>query len=374
MKILIISDSYKDSLSSIEVGNSLRKGILSFAHHDVDVLPISDGGEGTAELFISQFNAKKIFVKAKDPLFRDKQAFYALFNSKAIIEMANISGLQLISPKDRNPMNTTTFGTGQLIKDALNKGIRDFLITIGGSATCDGGMGMAAALGYIFKDVKGSELLPVGRNMVKVDSIDSSKVDSRIFDSNFIVACDVDNPFYGPEGASFIYSRQKGANDEEILFLDKGLRNLSSIIKRDLKKDISTIAGSGAAGGLGGGLIAFLNATLKSGIETIMNILNLKERIPLYDLIITGEGKIDAQTLNGKVVSGITKMAKINDKKIIVVAANVAEDAYSLYDLGVDLILSIQQRPISLEESIKSSQKLLEITGERISRMISLFS
>ena len=369
-KILIATDSFKDSLSSQNVGEALKKGLTAFGDFVVDVIPLSDGGEGSIDSLISYLHGEKIELIAKDPLFRDISTSYFVTNTMAVIEMARISGLQLLSFNERNPMDTTTFGTGQLIKDALDRGYRNFLITIGGSATCDGGIGMAAALGYKFFDFQGNELLPIGRNLPKIAKIDSSRVDKRIFDSTFAAACDVDNPLYGKNGASFVYSAQKGANQDEILYLDKGLKNLSSMIKEHLKKDVSLIKGAGAAGGLGGGLLAFLNAELQRGIDLFLNMINFDEKVQNYDLVITGEGRIDSQTMNGKVVSGVIRLSKKYFKKVILVAADIDESAYQLYEHGADLILSIQQRPISLNESIKNAKKLLRLTGERIAKII----
>ena len=304
---------------------------------------------------------------------RKIKTHYAVVNDKVLIEMAKISGLQLLKPNERNPMNTSTFGMGELIKDALDKGFRKFLITIGGSATCDGGIGMATALGYKFFDSNGAELTPVGKSLPKISKIDISEVDKRIFESSFTVACDVDNPLFGPNGASYIYSKQKGANDHEIEYLDKGLKKLSVLFEEFLNKNVANVKGSGAAGGIGGGAIAFLNAELVSGIETILRLVDFEKRIKDSDIIITGEGKVDFQTLNGKVVSGVLKKAKKYNKKVIVISGYVDESSSKLYNHGVDLIMGLQDKPMTLQESIKNSKNLLIKTGEKIARMIKLF-
>jgi glycerate kinase len=374
MKILIASDSFKDSLSSIEVGQNLKKGLLSVKKLDVDILPVSDGGEGSVDSIISYLNGEKIEVIAKDPLMRNIGTYYVVVGSMAVIEMAKTSGLQLLKINKRNPMNTSTFGVGQLIKDALDKGYREFLINIGGSATCDGGIGMASALGYKFIDKNSDELLPVGSSLPKIFKINKDKVDKRIFESSFTVACDVDNPLFGKNGASYVYSKQKGANEDEIEYLDSGLRNLSNVIERFLDIDISHIKGSGAAGGLGGGLVAFLKAKLVSGVETILQLLNFDDRVKSCDLVITGEGKVDNQTLNGKVVSGVLKHAKLYNKKVIIVSGYVDDSALILYEHGADLILGIQDKPMSVDLSIKNTKNLLINTGIKIAKIIKLFA
>ncbi len=370
VKILIASDSFKDSLSSKEVGKYLKTGMEEFGNLKIDILEVGDGGEGSLESLLEHHNGKKVFLNAKDPLFREIETYYGIINRFAVIEMAKISGLQLLGIKERNPMYTSTIGTGELIKDALNKGYRKFLITIGGSATCDGGIGMATALGYKFIDKDSNEISPIGANLTKIAYIDTKNVDRRIFESSFTVACDVVNPFYGKDGASYTYSKQKGANSKEIEFLDSGLEHLSEIIQRDLGKDISGLKGSGAAGGLGGGLVAFVNAKLKSGVDVILDILNFKSIVQKYDIVITGEGRIDDQTLNGKTITGIVKIAKQYNKKVIVIGGIVKRSAYKLYDIGVDLLLSIQQEPISIEKSIKESKELLRRTGILIARIL----
>ena len=373
MKIIIASDSFKDSLTSLKVGEYLKKGLSIFDDIKVDVIPISDGGEGSIESIISYLKGEKIETFAHDPLMRRIKTHYAVVNDKVLIEMAKISGLQLLKPNERNPMNTSTFGMGELIKDALDKGFRKFLITIGGSATCDGGIGMATALGYKFFDSNGAELTPVGKYLSKISKIDISEVDKRIFKSFFTVACDVDNPLFGPNGASYVYSKQKGANDHEIEYLDNGLKNLSILFEKFLNKNVANVKGSGAAGGIGGGMVAFLNAELVSGIETILRLVDFENRIKDCDIIITGEGKVDLQTLNGKVVSGVLKKAKKYNKKIIVISGYVDESSSKFYDHGVDLIMGLQDKPMSLQESIKNSKNLLIKTGEKIARMIKLF-
>ncbi len=373
MKIIIASDSFKDSLTSLKVGEYLKKGLSIFDDIKVDVIPISDGGEGSIESIISYLKGEKIETFAHDPLMRRIKTHYAVVNDKVLIEMAKISGLQLLKPNERNPMNTSTFGMGELIKDALDKGFRKFLITIGGSATCDGGIGMATALGYKFFDSNGAELTPVGKYLSKISKIDISEVDKRIFKSFFTVACDVDNPLFGPNGASYVYSKQKGANDHEIEYLDNGLKNLSILFEKFLNKNVANVKGSGAAGGIGGGMVAFLNAELVSGIETILRLVDFENRIKDCDIIITGEGKVDLQTLNGKVVSGVLKKAKKYNKKIIVISGYVDESSSKFYDHGVDLIMGLQDKPMSLQESIKNSKNLLIKTGEKIARMIELF-
>lgn len=372
MKILIAPDKFKGSLSAFEVADNIEKGILKvFPKAIVVKVPMADGGEGTVESLVDATGGKIIKTNVKDPLFRDIESFYGILGDgkTAVIEMAAASGLYLLKDYERNPMITTTYGTGQLIKDALDKGCRKFIIAIGGSATNDGGTGMATALGVKFYDKDGREIGLGGGELSKIYSIDTSNLDERLKECEFIVACDVANPLIGENGASRVYAPQKGATKEMVEVLDKNLEHYGKLLEKYFNKKIIDVPGSGAAGGLGAGLMAFLNAQLKSGIEIIIETLKLEEKIKEADIVISGEGKIDFQTAFGKTISGIAKLCKKHNKPLIVIAGTV-EDIEKLYEIGVSSVFSTMEKPMFLEDAIKNAPTLLEKSAERIFRLI----
>ncbi|MEQ6359622.1 glycerate kinase [Thermoanaerobacter thermohydrosulfuricus] len=372
MKILIAPDKFKGSLSAFEVADSIEKGILKvFPKAVIEKVPMADGGEGTVESLVDATGGKIIKTNVKDPLFRDIESFYGILGDgkTAIIEMAAASGLYLLKDYERNPMITTTYGTGQLVKDALDRGCRKFIIAIGGSATNDGGAGMAMVLGVKFYDEDGREIGLGGGELSKIYSIDTSNLDDRLKECEFIVACDVANPLIGENGASRVYAPQKGATKEMVEVLDKNLEHYGKLLEKYFNKKIIDVPGSGAAGGLGAGLMAFLNAQLKSGIEIIIETLKLEEKIKEADIVISGEGKIDFQTAFGKTISGIAKLCKKHNKPLIVIAGTV-EDIEKLYEIGVSSVFSTMEKPMSLEDAIKNTSTLLEKSAERIFRLI----
>ncbi|ABY93176.1 Glycerate kinase [Thermoanaerobacter sp. X514] len=372
VKILIAPDKFKESLSALKVADSIEKGILKVFPKAVIVkVPMADGGEGTVESLVDATGGKIIKTNVKDPLFRDIESFYGILGDgkTAVIEMAAASGLYLLKDYERNPMITTTYGTGQLIKDALDKGCRKFIIAIGGSATNDGGTGMATALGVKFYDKDGREIGLGGGELSKIYSIDTSNLDERLKECEFIVACDVANPLIGENGASRVYAPQKGATKEMVEVLDKNLEHYGKLLEKYFNKKIIDVPGSGAAGGLGAGLMAFLNAQLKSGIEIIIETLKLEEKIKEADIVISGEGKIDFQTAFGKTISGIAKLCKKHNKPLIVIAGTV-EDIEKLYEIGVSSVFSTMEKPMFLEDAIKNAPTLVEKSAERIFRLI----
>lgn len=372
VKILIAPDKFKESLSALKVADSIEKGILKVFPKAVIVkVPMADGGEGTVESLVDATGGKIIKTNVKDPLFRDIESFYGILGDgkTAVIEMAAASGLYLLKDYERNPMITTTYGTGQLIKDALDRGCRNFIIAVGGSATNDGGAGMATVLGVKFYDKDGIEIGLGGGELSKIYSIDTSNIDDRLKECEFIVACDVANPLIGENGASRVYGPQKGATKEMVEVLDKNLEHYGKLLEKYFNKKIIDVPGSGAAGGLGAGLMAFLNAQLKNGIEIIIETLKLEEKIKEADIVISGEGKIDFQTAFGKTISGIAKLCKKHNKPLIVIAGTV-EDIENLYEIGVSSIFSIVEKPMSLEDAIKNAPTLLEKSAERIFRLI----
>ncbi|MCJ8342963.1 MAG: glycerate kinase, partial [Cetobacterium sp.] len=367
----------KGSLSSNELGEALSLGIKKI-YKDAEIIkiPIADGGEGTVEAMVEGTEGKFIEVEVHGPLMNKIKAIYGILGDgkTAIIEMATASGLPLVPAEKRNPNKTTTFGTGELIKDAIKKGCREFIIGIGGSATNDGGLGMMQALGYKFYDKEGKELGQGGEIMNQIEKIDSTQALKELSQCNFLIACDVDNPFYGPRGAAHIYGKQKGANEQMILELDNGLKHLSKILNKTYNIDISNLPGAGAAGGLGGGLVAFLNGILKPGIEIILEKVEFEKKVINSDFVITGEGRIDFQTVMGKAPVGVSKLAKKYNIPVIALAGSVADDADKTHEAGIDSIFSIINYPISLEDAMKkeNSKKFVEKNVEEIFRLIKI--
>ena len=372
MKIVIIPDSFKGSASSMEVCNCIEKGVLKvFKNAEIKKIPVADGGEGTVDsiLYAAGGNIKKI--KARNPEGKIIEAKYGIINKdKAVIEMAEASGITLVDDKNRNPLKYSTYGTGELIKDALNNNIKEILIGIGGSATNDCGIGMANALGYRFLDKDNNELEAIAENMIKVKYIDDSNVNKRIFDIKISAACDVKNPLYGENGATAVYGKQKGVTEESFDILDNGLKNIARVVKEKFNKEIDYIEGAGAAGGLGGGLLAFCNAELKSGIDAVLDIIDFEEHIKGASLIITGEGAIDGQTKKGKVPVGVAKRA--NNIPVIAIVGDIRDGAEAVYDLGITSIMPALKRAIPLDEAIKNSKILIEDAAERALRFISI--
>lgn len=366
-KIIIASDSFKGSISSKEVSNAAEMAIYQvFPQCQVIKIPVADGGEGTIEALVSFLNGSIISCKVHGPLMELIDAHYGILEDgkTAVIEMASASGLTLVPEKKRNPMLTSTYGTGELIKDALLRGCRNFLIGIGGSATNDAGTGMLNALGFRFLDSKGHELEQGGQILQQIDSIDDSQVLPQLKQAIFTVACDVNNPLFGPNGAAYVFAGQKGADEKMINLLDKGLRNFSKIIELKRGKSIQSIPGSGAAGGLGGGFLAFLRTTLKPGIEMVLDTLDFEKQIEGADLIITGEGKIDRQTSMGKTPAGVLRAAGKMNIPVIAIGGCI-EDVTTLNELGFLSVLSIQPFPVPLELAMEKI-----FAGDNIKRTI----
>ncbi|MDH6358023.1 glycerate kinase [Parabacteroides sp. PF5-9] len=350
-KVVIASDSFKGSLSSIEVAEYAGYGVHKvFPDCEVIKIPVADGGEGTIQTLVEAMNGKIIQCRVHDPLMQPITAEYGILGDRqtAVIEMATASGLPLVPIEKRNPMQTTTYGTGELIKDALFRGCRKFLIGIGGSATNDGGTGMLQALGFRFLDKEKKELGKGGQQLIHIHSIDHSHKLSELNDAVFTIACDVNNPFSGTNGAALVYARQKGADEQMIFELDKGLKHFAQVIHEKEQKNIDPIPGAGAAGGLGGGFLAFLNATLKPGIEMVLEHLHFEELIQGADLIITGEGKLDHQTAMGKAPAGVLKAAQKQQIPVIAIGGSI-EATDILNKLGFLAVFSIQSGPVTSE-------------------------
>lgn len=345
MKIIIAPDSFKGTLSAVQVCD-----IISTAINDIDPMieiisiPVADGGEGT----VDAFGADKIYVDVTGPDWKMIQSYYGTLNGIAIIEMAACAGLPLTEIK--NPELTTTYGVGELISHALDAGYREFIIGLGGSATNDGGAGMASTLGVKFINSSGNVFIPVGATLKDIVHIDMSSLDVRVKDTNFITMCDIDNPLYGDRGAAYIFAPQKGADIEMVKRLDFGLIHFADVINSDLSIDVSKLSGGGAAGGMGAGMYTFLNSELKSGIDVVLNAVGFDNHIINTDLIISGEGKFDEQSIHGKVVSGIAHRIKSSSIPFIVIAGSV-DDSVDISDTGITAVFSIQRTPLPYEES-----------------------
>ena len=372
MKFVLAFDSFKGSITSAEAADAASSGIKSVlpdAH--VESISMADGGEGLVSSIYNMLRGKRIKTTVNSPLMTPVTAEWLLLNDNtAVIEMAAASGLTLVPDSLKNPMNTTTYGTGELIKAAIEHGSRNIIVGIGGSATNDCGMGMAAALGVQFLDEECSLLEPIGRNMEKVSVIDLSHSLLNTYpDVKISVACDVTNPLYGPQGAAYIYGPQKGASSKDVEKLDKGLRNMARVIMQQTGIDIN-IPGAGAAGGLGAGFIAFAGGKLQPGIELILDLANFDAMIADADYIFTGEGKTDGQTLSGKVPMGIGLRTKKAGIPVICVSGCVEPSALQLREHGITALFSIANGPISLEDSIQNAAELLRIQAENITALI----
>lgn len=366
-KIVLAIDSFKGCLSSKEIEQCIAEEIHRILPSCQTVcIPIADGGEGMLDTLIEATQGTFVSTQAHDPLMRIRPARYGILGDQrtAIIEMAEINGLTTLSPIERNPMKTSTYGTGELIKDALEKGFRRFIIGIGGSATNDAGMGMMQALGAHLYDKQGNELEQGGKIMEQIAHINLNHLHPALKEATFIVACDVQNPFCGPQGAAYVFARQKGANEEQIRQLDEGMRHLALLIERDFSYNINKVKGAGAAGGLGGAFATFLQAHLQSGIDLLLDAVDFDRKITNADWIITGEGKADRQTAEGKVPAGVLKRAKKANIPVMLIAGKV-EDKACLKQMGFARIVKISPDNLPLEEAMRP-----EVTRENIRRAI----
>lgn len=368
MRIVTAINSFKGSASAQKAAESIERGIKSvFPDAVVINYPLADGEEGLVEAILAICDGEKRTVIVKDPLGREIQGFYGLLkNGTAVIEMAAASGLLLLFEEERNPWLTSTYGTGQLILAALDAGAKEIMLGLGGSATNDGGMGMAKALGIRFYDENHVELQGVGGDLEKVTTIDVTGKDKRLEKIAIRMACDVTNPLCGEEGASHIFAGQKGADEGMRNRLDAGMMNYARIIKLVSGIDFSNKAGAGAAGGLGVPLLAFFNAETASGIELVLDTLQMDEDLAKADLVITGEGRLDGQTLFGKAPIGVAKRAKKYGKPVIALTGSIGNGYRDVYQGGIDAVFAIQNGPCTLEESMNNTEFLLEECAHRI--------
>ena len=375
MKIVIAPDSFKGNLTALEVAELIEKGIRRvYSKAEIVKVPMADGGEGTVRSLVDATKGRIIRKEVTGPLGKRVKASYGILGDKktAIIEMASASGLPLVPKKKRNPLLTTTYGTGELIRAALDRGCRKIIVGIGGSATVDGGAGMAQALGVRLLDKKAREIGFGGGALGNLERIDISKLDKRIRKTKVLVASDVDNPLTGPKGAAKVYAPQKGATPSMVKKLEENLKKYALIIKRDLKKDIKDIPGTGAAGGLGAGLIAFLNAKIRLGVDIVIETVGLEKHLKDADLVITGEGKMDSQTIYGKTPIGVAKLAKKHNVPVVAIVGETGEGVEVVYKHGIDGIVTTTPYPMTRTQAIKESSRLIPNASEQLMRLIKI--
>ncbi|WP_080872696.1 glycerate kinase [Oceanobacillus timonensis] len=371
MKVIIAPDSFKGSLSAPDVANSINKGVKkAYAGIKTVLLPVADGGEGTLETLISATNGKTVETPVIGPMGDEINASYGILGDgkTCIIEMATASGFMLVSENKLSPLQATTFGTGQLIKKALDDGFSSFIITLGGSATNDGGVGMLQALGMKILDAKGRFLSYGGGYLNEIDAIDVRTFDKRIKKSKFVIASDVQNPLTGLNGASHIFGPQKGASSEDIKLLDDNLSYWADKVAELTGIYLHNLPGAGAAGGLGGALKAFFSAEIKRGIDVVLDYIKLNDHLLHADLVITGEGCVDHQTNSGKTPLGVAQAAKKENVPTIILTGTIGNEIEKLYDYGVVSVNSIIDKPMSLNESMSKTSQLLERSAEQITR------
>ena len=369
MKIVIAPDSYKESLSALAVATAIEQGFCEiFPMAEYVKLPVADGGEGTVEAMVAATQGEIVHVRVTGPLGESVEGFYGRSGDKesAFIEMAAASGLELVAPSQRNPLKTTSWGTGELIRHALDAGVNHIIIGIGGSATNDGGAGMVQALGGKLLNAQGKPIGPGGEALENISRIDISGLDKRLAGCRIDVACDVTNPLTGKEGATAVFGPQKGATPEMIARLDKALEHYAQVIARDLDIDVLSLEGGGAAGGMGAALYAFCGAHLRQGIEIVTDALDLDRQVADADLVITGEGRIDSQTIHGKVPVGVAKIAKRYNKPVIGIAGSLTADVGVVHDHGLDAVFSVLYTICTLEEALENASENVRMTARNV--------
>lgn len=379
MKVVVAIDSLKGSLSSLEAGNAIKESINEvISGADVEVHPLADGGEGTVEALTLGMGGTIETIPVKGPLGEKVHASYGIIPQRqlAIIEMAAAAGITLIATEERNPLHTTTYGVGEMIKDAISKGFRHFIIGIGGSATNDGGAGMLQALGYALLDKDNQEISLGAQGLADLKSISTDKVIEELKECDFKIACDVTNPLCGAQGCSSIFGPQKGADEDMITKMDTWLSNYATLATSVSEKADATIEGTGAAGGLGFAFLAFTNATLEPGIDIILSEINIEKAISEADLVVTGEGRLDGQTVMGKAPIGVAKLAKKYGKKVVAFSGSVTEDAILCNQHGIDAFFPIVRRLISLDEAMSKevAYKNMKETATQVFRLINLYN
>lgn len=375
MKVAVAIDSFKGSLSSYQAAKAIKEGVLA-VNPDTEVViqAVADGGEGTVDALIEGMNGKKIKVCVHDPLFREHETYYGVVDQTAVMEMASASGLPLLALEERDPLLTTTFGVGEMIMDAVERGYRHFIVGIGGSSTNDGGIGMLMAMGYRFLDQEDQPIRLGAQDLDKIVKIDDHLVDARIKECRFEIACDVSNPLCGENGASAVYGPQKGADAAMIQKMDAGLAHFAFVTTHYNNTDYQEVPGTGAAGGLGFAFLSYLSAKLVSGIDLVLTFVELEDKLKDADYVFTGEGRMDGQTLMNKTPIGVARLAKKHGCKVIALAGGINEEAYVLNNHGIDAMFSIVPGIVDLEYAMKpeNAYRHLKNTAMQIMRLENL--
>jgi len=375
MKIVIAPDSFKESLTALHVCEAVEKGIKThFPNAEISKVPMADGGEGTVQSLVDATDGEVIQARVTGPLGKEVEAFYGILGDgkTAVIEMAAASGLHHVPVDKRNPLITTTRGTGELILKALDHKVKHIIIGIGGSATNDGGTGMAKALGAKLLDAKGAEIKEGGGSLDQLASIDLTNLDSRLAEVKVEVACDVDNPLTGETGASAVFGPQKGATPDMVKQLDRNLAHYAAIVGKEMGIHIQSVPGAGAAGGLGGGLLAFLSAELKPGVDIVIEATQLESYIKDADLVITGEGRIDGQTIYGKTPIGVAKTAKKHSVPVVAIAGSIGVGSEAVYEHGISALFSVVPGAVTLPEALEKADENIERTAKNVASVIRL--
>ncbi|MEG0650554.1 MAG: glycerate kinase [Oscillospiraceae bacterium] len=367
-KIILIPDSFKGTMSSEEICDIMATSIKkAYANAQITAIPVADGGEGSVDAFLCAVGGEKKYLNVKGPYFEEMSAFYGVIDggATAVIEMAACAGLPLVGD-DKNPCKTTTFGVGQLINAAVAEGCKKIILGLGGSATNDVGAGAAAALGVKFTNAEGKEFIPTGGTLCQVEHIDISGISNAVRSTEIITMCDIDNPLYGENGAAYIFAPQKGADDAMVRLLDDGLMHIAKVIKSDLGQDAAQLKGAGAAGGMGCGMVAFLGSRLQMGIETVLDTVGFNALLKDADMVFSGEGKIDSQSMRGKVVIGVARRTKKANVPLVAIVGDIGDNIEAAYDEGVSAVFSINRVAVEYKHAKLRAKSDLALTMDNL--------
>jgi len=373
MKIVIAPDSFKESLTALQVADAIAAGMREVWPDATYVkVPVADGGEGTVQAMIDALGGRRVDVRVTGPLGQVVDAFYGDAGGVAVIEMAAASGLEGVPPDLRDPRTATSRGTGELIRAALDAGARRVVLGVGGSATNDGGAGMLQALGVRLLDADGRDLGPGGAELARLDRIDATGLDARVRATEFHIACDVDNPLVGPRGASAVFGPQKGATPDMVRQLDAALAHFADVIRRDLGQDVAQLPGAGAGGGIAAAMVVFLQGQLRPGIEIVTEAVGLDAQVRDADLVVTGEGRIDGQTVNGKTPMGVAKVARRHGKPVVAIGGSLARDADTVHTAGIEVVVAAVARPCSVAEALGAADENLRRAARNLAAALAL--
>lgn len=373
MKIVIAPDSFKESLTALQVADAIEAGMREIWPDATYVkVPMADGGEGTVQAMIDATGGRRVGVRVTGPLGQSVDAFYGVSGDLAVIEMAAASGLEGVPPDLRDPRTATSRGTGELIRAALDAGARRFILGVGGSATNDGGAGMLQALGVRLLDAEGKDIGPGGAELARLDRIDAAGLDPRVRVAAFRIACDVDNPLVGPHGASAVFGPQKGATPAMVAQLDAALAHYADVIRRDLDQDIAQLPGAGAGGGIAAAMVVFLQGDLRPGVEIVAEAIGLDAAVCDADLVVTGEGRIDGQTVHGKTPMGVAHIARRHGKPVVAIGGSLAADADAVHAHGIDVVVAAVARPCSVAEALAAGADNLRRAARNLAAALAL--